>query len=108
MKAATQPLQRARDAKLLVVDACGGIRHAARTQLADFLSPGDLLVANDAATLPASLRGVHEPTGRAVEVRLAGRETLEVDDVHWFTAVLFGDGDYRTPTELRAAPPTVQ
>ena len=32
---------------------------AARSQLADVLKRGDLLVANDAATLPASLTGMH-------------------------------------------------
>ena len=34
------------------------------------------VVANDAATLPASLRGVHVPSGAPIEVRLAGRRSL--------------------------------
>src|SRR5207245_1526805 len=72
MKAATNPIQRAADAKLLVVDSNGQLTHVPRAALAHLLSPGDLLVANDAATLPASLRGIHLPTGRAIEVRLAG------------------------------------
>jgi len=108
MKAAHLPAQRAPDARLLVVDARGEITHARRARLADFLQPGDLLVANDAATLPASLAGIHVPTGRAVEVRLAGRRSLTVDDVRDFTAVVFGEGDWHTPTEQRPLPPELR
>ena len=107
MKAAPQALQRPRGAKLLVVDAQGRIRHEDRRQLADLMREGDVLVANDAATLPASLTGSHIPTGRAIEVRLAGRKSLDVGDVQEFTAVLFGEGDWRTPTEHRPLPPRV-
>jgi S-adenosylmethionine:tRNA ribosyltransferase-isomerase len=63
------------------------------------LEPGDLLVVNDAATLPASLRG-HGPSGQAIELRLLG----ERDDGAW-DAVLFGNGDWRTRTEDRRPPP---
>jgi S-adenosylmethionine:tRNA ribosyltransferase-isomerase len=107
MKAATAPSQRPRDARLLVVDAAGAIRHLPRARLAELMRDGDLLIANDAATLPASLRGVHLPTGRELEVRLAGRRGLDVNEVREFTAVLFGEGDHRTPTELRPLPPAV-
>ena len=65
------------------------------------------MIANDAATLPASLRGVHVRTGREIEVRLAGRRSLDVGDVREFIAVLFGEGDHRTPTERRPLPPVV-
>src|SRR5207237_6988210 len=107
VNAAIHTTQRPRGAKLLVVDATGRVRHAERAQLAAFLRPGDLLVANDAATLPASLAGTHLRSGAAIEVRLAGRRSLAVDDVREFTAVLFGAGDWRTPTERRALPPLV-
>jgi S-adenosylmethionine:tRNA ribosyltransferase-isomerase len=108
MKAATMALHRPEDAKLLVIDAAGRLHHAARSQLADFLKRGDLLVANDAATLPASLTGMHPRSGLPIEVRLAGRRSLAVDDVREFTAIVFGAGDHRTRTEDRAAPPTLQ
>ncbi|MBC7955751.1 MAG: S-adenosylmethionine:tRNA ribosyltransferase-isomerase, partial [Cytophagales bacterium] len=55
MKAATTPTQRPHDARLLHVDAAGQLHHAPRSALPQLLRPGDLLVANDAATLPASL-----------------------------------------------------
>jgi S-adenosylmethionine:tRNA ribosyltransferase-isomerase len=107
MNAATQPVQRPHDAKLLVIDAYGRFEHSARSRLADILRPGDLLVANDAATLPASLTGVHEPSGATIEVRLAGRHSLAPNDVHDLNAVVFGAGDHRTRTEDRAPPPAL-
>ncbi|KQU76878.1 MULTISPECIES: S-adenosylmethionine:tRNA ribosyltransferase-isomerase [unclassified Rhizobacter] len=105
MRAAAVPTQRPRDARLLVIDRHGELHHAERTRLAHWLRPGDLLVANDAATLPASLHGTHLRSGAAIEVRLAGRPSLQVDAVHDFTAVAFGAGDFRTRTEDRPAPP---
>jgi S-adenosylmethionine:tRNA ribosyltransferase-isomerase len=108
MKAATLPVQRPHDAKLLVIAADGSLQHAQRKQLAGFLRPGDLLVANDAATLPASLAGIHLRSGLPIEVRLAGRRSLAVDDLREFTAIVFGAGDFRTRTEDRAAPPPLR
>jgi len=105
VKAAARPVQRPRDARLLVVDGAGRITHHPRSALADLLVPGDLVVANDAATLPASLAGRHLATGAAIEVRLAGRRSLAGDDVACFLAVVFGAGDWRTRTEDRPPPP---
>ena len=107
MIAARTPTQRPADAKLLVIEANGRLQHAPRHRLADFLRAGDVLIANDAATLPASLGGIHLRTGLPIEVRLAGRRSLAVDDVHEFIAVVFGAGDHRTPTEQRALPPAL-
>jgi S-adenosylmethionine:tRNA ribosyltransferase-isomerase len=85
------------DARLLVVDPCrAAVADARVTALPELLRAGDLVVVNDAATLPASLSAV----GDAVEVRLAG----ELDD-GCHRAVLFGAGDWRTPTERRPPPP---
>jgi len=108
MIAAHAPVQRPPDAKLLVIEANGSLQHAQRQRLADFLRTGDVLVANDAATLPASLAGIHLRSGLAVEVRLAGRRSLAADDVHEFVAIVFGAGDHRTPTEHRAPPPALR
>jgi S-adenosylmethionine:tRNA ribosyltransferase-isomerase len=47
-------------------------------------------------------------SGQPIEVRLAGRRSLAVDDVREFTAIVFGAGDHRTRTEDRAAPPVLQ
>jgi S-adenosylmethionine:tRNA ribosyltransferase-isomerase len=92
---------------LLIVDRDGRIRHEPRHAWLDALRGGDLVVAKDAATLPASLLGTHLPTGRAIEVRLAGRRSLEPDDVRQFDAIVFGEGDYHERTEDRRPPPAL-
>jgi S-adenosylmethionine:tRNA ribosyltransferase-isomerase len=71
------------------------------SELPSLLAPGDLLVVNDAATLPASLFG--RAQGRPIEVRLCG----EQPGGSW-RAVLLGAGDWRTPTEHREPPPTLR
>jgi S-adenosylmethionine:tRNA ribosyltransferase-isomerase len=108
MLAANRPVQRPPQAKLLVVDARGEITHAPRATFVDNLRPGDLVIANDAATLPASLQGAHEPSGSPIEVRLAGRRSLAPDDVLQFSAIVFGPGDHRTRTEARPPPPSLK
>ena len=108
MRPASTPTQRPPDARLLVVSADGTLLHAARRRLADFLCPGDLLVANDAATIPASLGGIHRPSGESLEIRLVGRRSLAFDDVRDFTAIAFGAGDHRTRTEDRPPPPALR
>jgi S-adenosylmethionine:tRNA ribosyltransferase-isomerase len=101
MIAADRPRRPA--ARLLVTDAHAGIRHLRRSDLASLLRPGDLVIANDAATLPASLHGTHAASGEPVEVRLAAWTAL--GDPSRFVAIAFGAGDHRTRTELRPSPP---
>jgi S-adenosylmethionine:tRNA ribosyltransferase-isomerase len=72
-------------------------RAAAASDLPALLRAGDLVVLNDAATLPASLKG--SARGREIEVRLAAS-----NDDGSFQAVLFGAGDWRTRTEDRPSP----
>ena len=93
-------------ARLLIIDARDGLRHVARDTLADVLRAGDLVVANDAATLPASLQGTHSRSGEPIEIRLAGRSPLSTG-VADFSAVVFGAGDFHTKTEDRAQPPAL-
>jgi S-adenosylmethionine:tRNA ribosyltransferase-isomerase len=89
--------------KLLTVDAGGCMQHLRRTDLATLFRTGDLVVANDAATLPASLLGEHQPTGNPIEIRLAA--FVRAADPTRFVAIAFGDGDHHTVTEARALPP---
>jgi S-adenosylmethionine:tRNA ribosyltransferase-isomerase len=102
---ATLAVQRPADARLLVVDTSGHVTHQNRADFPTLLDTGDLVIANDAATMPASLFGVHVGTGRPVEIRLAGRRSLLPRDIARFTAVAFGAGDFHTPTEQRPLPP---
>jgi S-adenosylmethionine:tRNA ribosyltransferase-isomerase len=108
MIAAESAVQRRPDAKLLVIDDHENIIHVARSAFVEFLRPNDLVIANDAATLPASLSGVHQQTGKPVEVRLAGRPSLNPSDVNRFSAVVFGEGDFHTRTEDRPLPPVIK
>jgi S-adenosylmethionine:tRNA ribosyltransferase-isomerase len=97
--AATYPQHRD-EVRLLVVDAAAArYREARMRDLAMLLAPGDLVVVNDAATLPASLRG-HDGHGRELEARL-----LSHHGEGRFQAVLFGGGDWRQRTEDRPPPP---
>ncbi|MGJ4856095.1 S-adenosylmethionine:tRNA ribosyltransferase-isomerase [Labrys sp. La1] len=90
-------------ARLLAVSGTGKIRHLPRSALSLLFSPGDLIVANDAATLPASLAGIHAESGRPIEVRLAA--WVAAGDPRHFIAIVFGAGDHRMRTEDRPAPP---
>jgi S-adenosylmethionine:tRNA ribosyltransferase-isomerase len=89
--------------KLLAIDAKGAMRRMPRGELAGLFYPGDLVVANDAATLPASLPGMHIASGAPIEMRLAAWLTL--DDPTRFVAIAFGAGDHRLRTEDRPRPP---
>jgi len=108
MQAAAWPRAEPLDERLLVVDTEHElIRDAQVRDLPGLLAPGDALILNDAATLPASLH----TRDRELEVRLAGHARSA-----WgtgaapqsFVAVLFGRGDYSVPTEARALPRAVQ
>ena len=99
---ATWPRSQPLEERLLHVDpALGTVRDRRMAELPELLKPGDVLVVNDAATLPASL-----PTrvfGAGAEIRLLE----DLGDGQWM-AVLFGPGDWRTRTESRSAPPLVR
>ncbi|HKP59879.1 MAG TPA: S-adenosylmethionine:tRNA ribosyltransferase-isomerase [Polyangiales bacterium] len=89
--------------RLLVVDPRSGQRQDARiADLPRFTRSGDLLVLNDAATLPGSLRALHG-SDQVVELRLVGPSE---DERFW--AVAFGAGDYHTRTEDRPPPPLLR
>ena len=108
MIAASHPVQRPADARVMTLDASGAIAHRARRDFPALLRRGDLLVANDAATLPASLHGRHASSGAPVEVRIAARASIAPGAIERVTAIVFGSGDYRTRTEDRPLPPALE
>ena len=90
------------DERLMVVDPHTNRFAEHRVgDLATFVTGRDLVVVNDAATLPASRRGT-TAAGEAIEARL-----LVSREGTW-RAVLFGPGDWRTRTEDRTPPPRVR
>jgi S-adenosylmethionine:tRNA ribosyltransferase-isomerase len=102
--ARTYPARRD-DVRLLVIDPRAprgrALLETRTPALPALLGAGDLLVVNDAATLPASLQG-HDSDGRPVEVRLLAADP---EGRPRFQAVLFGAGDWRQRTEDRPPPP---
>ena len=88
---------------LVVVDPTGrrGPQLVRFAELPRLLRAGDLVVVNDAATLPASLPGA-TADGRVFEFRLSGPI-----DAGRLPGVLLGPGDHRTRTEDRPPPPRV-
>ena len=71
-------------------------------RLPELLRAGDLVVVNDAATLPAALPG-RAANGAAFELRMSAPP--DGSRIH---GVLFGAGDHHTRTEDRAAPPRIE
>lgn len=100
MIAAPWPRDEPMDERLLVVDPDSGRWRDERIRdLPSCLRGGDLLVVNDAATIPASFSAT-DAGGGGIELRLAA----DLGEARW-RAVLFGEGDWRTRTEDRASPP---
>jgi S-adenosylmethionine:tRNA ribosyltransferase-isomerase len=101
MKVATMPRWGGDAQRMLVLDPVhDAVFERTIADLPQLLAAGDLVVVNDAATIPASLRVAYD--GVALELRLAGPP----DGATW-PAVLFGPGDWRTDTDARPRPPTV-
>lgn len=82
-------------------------RSLAASAFTELFREGDVLVINDAATLPASLMGTHLRSGEPIEVRLARCHAADPREPFGWDAILFGAGDHRTSTERRASPPAV-
>jgi S-adenosylmethionine:tRNA ribosyltransferase-isomerase len=105
--AAAWPRDRPEHERLLWIDPRGGrLVDAYVGALPSILQRGDLLVVNDAATLPASLAGRRDD-GATFEVRLlsqASHSRGATGSTEW-RAVLLGEGDWRRRTEDRAPPP---
>ena len=76
-----------------------GIELTQFARLPELLAPGDLVVVNDAATLPGSLAG-RTSRGEILELRLSGPVSGSR-----LSGIVFGAGDHRTRTEDRPAPP---
>jgi len=101
MNISAAPIPRRDQRRLLVVDpSAQRVQEDSIRALTDYFGPGDVVVVNDAATVPASLR-VRAPGGRPHELRLTA---VEPEPWVW----LFGPGDWRTPTERRPAPDVLE
>ena len=99
------------DARLLVLrsaDTAHAVEHARVAELGELLDAGDLVVVNRSATVPASLSAhVRGDRKRRSEIRLASFLGPTLESLDQWNAVLFGAGDWRTPTEARGEPEAV-
>ena len=96
---ATAPRDRASTRLLHVDPRAGSVEHTALSALPALVEPGDLVIVNDAATLPAALR----LTSHDAELRLAAHAPDGA-----FHAVVLGAGTWRTPTEERGRAPSLR
>jgi S-adenosylmethionine:tRNA ribosyltransferase-isomerase len=97
MTPATHPPHMRDAVRLLSLDSGGLLGHHSVTELPDLLSPGDVVVVNDAATIPASIQG--RLGDQPVEIRLA----QHLEDNRW-QAIALGAGDWRSDTNYRQKP----
>ncbi len=103
MKPSRWPRSQPLNNRLLVIDGATQSWTDARVaDLTSFLNPGDLVIVNDAATLPAAFFARTE-AGDRLEVRLVNHEHGTR-----FLAVLLGEGNWRTRTEDRVGPPVLK
>ena len=87
------------DVRLLVAHrSTGALEHRRFRELPDVLRPGDLLVVNTSATIPAALRGSVD--GHPVLVHLS----TELGDGRWIVEVRHPDADWRTSSPWLDAP----
>jgi S-adenosylmethionine:tRNA ribosyltransferase-isomerase len=81
----------------------GNLEHRNVSEIPSLLDPGDLIVVNDAATLPA-LFSARLSNGEKIEIRLIKAER----EPHLWWAVLLGAGTWRLPTEERTNLPEIE
>jgi S-adenosylmethionine:tRNA ribosyltransferase-isomerase len=99
MKPATLPNPAPGSEKLLRIDPRKeAFSHHRVKDLASLLGPGDCVVVNDAATMPASLF----TAAGDLELRFVRKKSDA------WTAVVFGRGNVRVPTEHRPDPPRLR
>ena len=109
MKPATNAKRTFEKTKMLIVESGPStkVSHGTVADLETFMKSGDLFIVNTASTLPARFRGKIRRSGEEIEVRLAAFIGKSSRDLRQWSAVSFGAGDWRLPTEQRALPPSL-
>lgn len=92
--------RRSANAKLMVLDPCRvEAQHVQLKDLPQQLVSGDVLVFNDAATIPASL--FFAVDGESFELRLISNISDEFYSPHKWRAIVYHGGSWRDKTEAR-------
>lgn len=77
------------------------VSYLKRTDFIDQFEAGDVIVANSAATLPASFMGTRCSSGEVLELRLAQNLNDDFNNYAYWKGVILGKGDWHLPTEER-------
>jgi len=86
------------DVRLMVSrTAAGEISHHAFAELPSLLLPGDLLVVNNSATLPAAVAVAVAPSSMAAAGPLTVHFSTSLPDGHWLTELRSGRGEATVP-----------
>lgn len=102
MTPASGPTESAGNGRMIHARAADAlVAHRSVSDLPRVLAPGNVLVVNDAATLPAAITFDHDHG--QIELRLLRQSNLEEVE-----AVLLGNGDRTMRTEDRADPPVLR
>lgn len=92
---------------LLVLDGSQTIQDFQFKNFIDILKPGDVLVYNRSATLPASFDTRHPHTGESFEIRLASYLGPGDQVFTYWMAIALGLGSWRQDTNDRPPPPKI-
>lgn len=72
-----------------------------------FFTANDVVIVNDSAVLPGSFQAIHVPSNLDVELRLVRFLGSDINDFTTWQALVYGKGDWHTPTENRLPPPSL-
>jgi S-adenosylmethionine:tRNA ribosyltransferase-isomerase len=106
--ATSSRLHRSFETKLMVIEENLNLIHDNLDALTVYIGAGDVIVVNNASTLPSSFPGFHVSSHEFIEVRLVQSLNDQINDVSKWKVIIFGEGDWRIPTEERKNPPKVE
>ena len=106
--ATTSKLQKSTETKMMVIDGNFNVIHDNVDKLIQYINEGDILVVNNSSTLPSSFLGYHERSQESIEIRLVQSLNSKITDISKWKIIIFGEGDWRIPTEDRKKAPKVE
>ncbi|MHA1990624.1 MAG: S-adenosylmethionine:tRNA ribosyltransferase-isomerase [Candidatus Hodarchaeales archaeon] len=106
--ATSSRLRKSLETKLMVIDENSNVIHDNLEALIDYINAGDVIVVNNASTLPSSFSGFHIKSHELIEIRLVQSLNDQINDVSKWKVTIFGEGDWRIATEKRKKPPKLE
>lgn len=104
---ATEPrLNHSHDTNLAVRNG-NDISYSTLNHLDSYLTANDVIVVNDSAVIPGSFQGFHVPSNKKIEFRLVRFLGLNKRHFNEWEAIVYGEGDWTSPTENRLQPPPI-